>query len=194
MSKPTTMLRQGAPLPHGEPEAKTRPQLAAELLTALARLIVGHPDKLESRTLHHDGDLLLFLRPDGSDFGRLCGSGGAIHESLKRLGDLLALDGFVLMPLDIPKTESARISVKPFKPSEFEGLLRQLLEAMFNRDCSLTLSEEGSSIVARITVGSGWESQRVDAAASALQTALGAAARASGRWLRLSLREGRVAA
>lgn len=155
--------------------------------------MVGHPDKLASRVETAGGDLLLFLRSDKSDMGRLIGANGIIHRSLVAVGDEIALTGFELMKIEEATTNSPAVSVKPWDRSAAERTLRRVLDAMFNSDYLLTWSDTDRISIVSITVGSGFESDRILVVYEKLKVILNAIAQAHGRYFRLSLREGVVA-
>lgn len=170
-----------------------RQKLACDLITELARLIVGHPTKLQSRVCEAGGGLVLFLKPANSDFGRLIGKAAVIHEALNALGGEIALSGFELMDIEEPTIVAPKILFKPWNQSNVEGLLRRILDAVFTKDYTLQWSDQKTAILINIEVGNGFESERVSRIAEKLKVLFHAAARMHGRNIRIWLDEAKEA-
>jgi predicted RNA-binding protein YlqC (UPF0109 family) len=168
-----------------------REEIASNVIEKLARLIVGHPNKLHSRFRKLGFGSVLFLRAVKSDTGRLVGPSGSIHRALQGVGSAIALSDFELI-VEEP-TEDARVIMhKPCQPDSVKvwtSLLETTLNSIFNGDFKLKWNNEVSSDLVEIEVGSGFEPERVENVADNLKLIFNAIGRAHNRNVRIWMAE-----
>jgi ribosome recycling factor len=98
------------------------------------------------------------------------------------------------MDIEQDGPDARPVSVKPWDQAMIELRLKRVLDAVFNSDYKLDWSDQSSTILVNITVGNGFESERVERVAHKLQLIFNSIAKAHGRNLRLWMSEGNVAA
>lgn len=166
-----------------------RAEQAVEIITALAKCIVGHPKKLASRHRTLGNNTILFVRAVKCDTGRLIGPGGSMHRALQQLGNELALTPFELIveeaTLDAPVVQYKRAD----GIAEAANRLHDVLGLLFNNDFKMRWASEGGSNLVEVTVGAGFEPERVEGSAENLRLIYNAIGRAHDRNIRIWIAE-----
>lgn len=168
-----------------------RSKLACDLIADLARLIVGHPAKLQPRNRESGGNTMLFLRAVKSDTGRLIGREGAIHKAMQEIGNDIALTPFEVIVEDATE-DAPLVNVKPWQCNQIQEVLRKILEAVFNRDFLIMFHDEGSTLMVNIEVGNGFEPERIARVSEKLKLVFNAIGRAHNRNIRIWLAEAKA--
>lgn len=165
-----------------------REDLAVKLVTDLAKLVVGHPDKLHDNVREFGRATVLILRAVGCDTGRLVGPRGAMVQALKRVGNDIALDGFDLM-INEPMTNAPVIALKPWAEKPAKSVLEGIVAAVFNGSATVKWQAAGNTDLVEVVVCSGFDGDLIERLNNDLAMIFHAIGRAHNRNIRLNVRE-----
>jgi predicted RNA-binding protein YlqC (UPF0109 family) len=165
-----------------------RQTLAIRLVSELARLIVGHPDKLKVESREFDRMATLILEAVASDTGRLVGPGGSMIRTLKLIGTELSETGFALL-VNEPTRSAPVVQFKPWNGPVVKRLMEDILKAVYHGQAVVKWETVGVAELVMIELGSGYDMDRVNALSEALHVVFHAIGRAHQRNVRVVIRE-----
>lgn len=170
-----------------------RKETAAKLITELAKLIVGHPDKLQSRYRSFGDGVVLILcssgiKKPGSDTGRLVGAGGEIVRALNYLGGELGLCRFETR-IEEGTENLPVVEEKPWPSGRGRKMMADILGVLFNGSANMDWDEQRATDLVEIEVASGFDSAQLEKLSEKLNLVFNAIGRAHGRVIRVWLAE-----
>lgn len=170
-----------------------RTKIAADLVTELARLIVGHPDKLQStyRPFGHGAVLILSsggIKKHGSDTGRLIGPKGDVVRALNFIGAELALCSFEVR-IEDGTADLPVVTTKRWQPATAQETMTRLVSGLFSGVDDLQWSELQATDLITIFVNPGFDRERVAQIEDALNRVWYSIGRAHDRVIRICIEE-----
>ncbi len=169
----------------------SRSETAPELIVKLAKLLVGHPDKLKHRCLPFGNVMTVFLQAADTDTGRLIGPGGIISRSLNVILSETALCQCEVITEE-PTEKAKLVRQKVWNGVEAENIMRDILASLFNNDFSMTWDDQRSADLVTVNVGRGFDEMRMKIIADHLEVLWRAIGRAHNRNIRIWMAEKRT--
>lgn len=165
-----------------------REDLAVKLVTDIAKLVVGHPDKLKDSVREYGRSTVLILQAASCDTGRLVGPRGAMHKALKRVGNDISMDGFDLI-VNEPTLNAPVVALKPWAEQPAKAVLAGIVAAVFNGSGSVKWQAAGNTDLVEVVVASGFDTDLIERMATDLEMIFHAIGRAHNRNIRMNVRE-----